>query len=177
MPAGVLIVNLAVLVAVLWADLGTRAITWSRALWPAVIAAIVIGIFFKSPQTAGRGLDLELGGLAVGLLLGVLAALRLMVIRVDPATDEPVTEAGPGYAGFWITVIALRIVYTYGAHHWYAHPLGTWKLKNGITTNGITDALILLAIGLVLARVLRLALFLYLDREAERIRALDRAPF
>ena len=40
MPADVLIVNLAVLGAVLWADPGTKEITWRRVLRPLALGAL-----------------------------------------------------------------------------------------------------------------------------------------
>ena len=77
-----------------------------------------------------------------------------MAIRRDPGTEKFVSQAGAGYAAFWIVVIGLRLLFTYGANHWYTHALGQWLLTNRITVAGLTDGLILLAIGMVLARVL-----------------------
>jgi hypothetical protein len=155
--ADVLIVNLAVLGAVLWADLGTKEITWRRVLRPLVVSAVAIAIFVKSPQTSGNGLGVELVGLVAGLTLGTVGSLLLMAIRRDPGTEKFVSQAGAGYAAFWIVVIGLRLLFTYGANHWYAHALGQWLFTNRITVAGLTDGLILLAIGMVLARVLRFA--------------------
>ena len=62
MTADVLIVNLAVLGAVLWADLGTKDITWRRVLRPLIVSAVAIAIFVKSPQTSGNGLGLGSSG-------------------------------------------------------------------------------------------------------------------
>jgi len=157
MATSILIVNLAVLAAVLLADLGTRTITWRRVLRPVIVAAIAVAVFVGSPQTSGAGFDLELGGLAGGLLLGSVASHLLMAIRRDPRTGEQVSVAGVGYAAFWIVVIGARLVFTYGANHWYSHPLGQWLAANAVTVAALTDALILFAIGLVLARVIRFA--------------------
>jgi len=122
--------NLAVLGAVLWADLGTKEITWRRVLRPVLVAAIAIAIFVKSPQTAGNGLTLELVGLVAGLALGAVGSLLLMVIRRDPGTKKLVSEAGAACAAFWIVVIGLRLLFTYGANHWYNHALGKWLFTN-----------------------------------------------
>jgi len=161
MSAGILIVNLAVLAAVLAADLGTREITWRRVVRPLVVAVVAIAIFVKSPQTGGHGLVLEIGGLGVGLALGTIGSLRLMRIRRDDNGGHPISIAGVSYAAFWVVVIGARLVFTYGANHWYTHPLGQWLATNRITVNGLTDALILLAIGMVLARVVRFARVLH----------------
>lgn len=155
MATSILVVNLAVLAAVLLADLGTRTITWHRVLRPMIVAAIAVAVFVKSPQTSGAGFDLELAGLAGGLILGSLASHLLMAIRRDPRTGEQVSVAGVGYAAFWIVVIGARLLFTYGANHWYSDSLGRWLGTNAISVAALTDALILFAIGLVLARVIR----------------------
>jgi hypothetical protein len=155
MPTDVLIANLAVLGAVLWADLGTREITWRRVLRPVIVAAIVVGIFIKRPQTSGNGLALEFVGLATGLILGGIGSHLMMVIREDSRTGKRISIAGAGYAAFWIVVIGARLTFTYGANHWYSQAIGHWLTANSITVDGLTDALILFAIGLVLARAIR----------------------
>ena len=54
-------------------------------------------------------------------------------------------------------MIGARLLFTYGANHWYSHALGGWMTTNGVTVDGLTDALVLLAIGMVLARAVRFA--------------------
>lgn len=157
MPSDVLIVNLVVLGVVLWADLGTREITRRRVLRPVVVSAIAVAIFVKSPQMSGNGFVLELVGLASGLILGAIGSHLLMAIRTDPRTDKQISVTGTGYAAFWIVVIGARLIFTYGANHWYSQALGHWMVTNSVTVDGLTDALILLAIGMVLARAIRFA--------------------
>ena len=67
-------------------------------------------------------------------------------------------------------MIGARLVFTYGANYWYNHALGTWLFTNRITVDGLTDGLILLAIGMALARVVRFARVLRTDTGAERVR-------
>ena len=155
MPASIWIVNLAILAAVLSADLGTREITRWRIARPVLVSAVAIAIFVKSPQTSGNGLELELAGLLVGLLLGTLGSLAFMRIRPATGSRAAISSAGAPYAAFWIAVIGGRLLFTYGANHWYTHSLGKWLFDNQITVNGLTDSLILLAVGMVLARVVR----------------------
>lgn len=175
MATSILIVNLAVLAAVLSADLGTRTVTWRRVLRPVIVAAIAIAIFVKSPQTSGSGFALESAGLAGGLILGSIASHLLMAIRTDPRTDEQVSVAGTGYAIFWVVVIGARLVFTYGADHWYSHPLGGWLAANAVSVAALTDALILFAIGLVLARVIRFARVLRQTGSLSPARAVSQA--
>ena len=157
MPTDVLIVNLVVLGVVLWADLGTRQITPRRVLRPLIVSVIAVAIFVKNPQMSGTGLALELVGLAAGVSLGAIGAHLLMRITRDSGTGEPISVTGAGYAAFWIVVIGARLLFTYGANHWYRQALGHWMAANSVTVNGLTDALILLAIGMVLARAIRFA--------------------
>ncbi len=168
MSASIWIVNIAILVAVLSADLGTREITWRRILRPVLVSAIAISIFVKRPQTSGNGLELELAGAVVGLVLGTLGSLAFM--RIDRATSMrgAVSHAGAAYAVFWIVVIGARLLFTYGANHWYTHSLGKWLFDNRITVDGLTDALILLAIGMVIARVVRFTRVTLAARRAPR---------
>jgi hypothetical protein len=157
MSASIWLVNLAVLLTVLAADLGTRQITRRRIVRPLVVSGVAVAVFVKSPQTSGAGLVLELAGLGVGLALGAIASRRLMSIRRDEAANTTTSVAGAGYAAFWTAVIGARLLFTYGADHWYSAPLGQWLAGHQVTVAALTDTLILLAIGMVLARVLRFA--------------------
>ncbi|HTU29526.1 MAG TPA: hypothetical protein VMF07_09100 [Solirubrobacteraceae bacterium] len=157
MSASIWLVNLAVLAAVLGADLGTREITRRRILRPLIVSAIAVAVFVKSPQTSGTGLALELAGFGIGLALGVIGSHRLMSVRQDGAAGTATSVAGTGYAAFWTAVIGARVLFSYGAEHWYSAALGQWLAAHQVTVAGLTDTLILLAIGMVLARVMRFA--------------------
>jgi hypothetical protein len=124
---------------------------------PLIVSMIAAAIFLKNPQMSGNGLALELVGLASGLILGAIGSHLLMRITRDPRTDKRSSITGPGYAAFWIVAIGARLLFTYGANHWYSQDLGHWMAANRITVDGLTDALILFAIGMVLARVIRFA--------------------
>lgn len=90
---------------------------------------------------------------------------------------KPITIAGAAYAAFWVVVIGARLLFTYGANHWYTQSLGHWLATNRITDAGLTDGLILFAIGMVLARVIRFARILHERRTvgagSERLRSTD----
>jgi len=158
MPADIWIVNVVILAVVLQADLGTRKVTWLRVLRPFAVAVLIIPFFVKSPQWSGNALLLELSLLAGGLVLGVLGAFGLMKVRKNSPDSEIFSNAGIGYAIFWIAAIGARLVFSYGAYHWYTTSLGQWMYTNRVTTNGLTDGLIFLAIAMAISRTVRFAL-------------------
>src|SRR5580693_3186492 len=116
MPTDVLIVNIAVLFAVLEADLGRRKISTFRILRPLFLAAGIIPLFIAHPATAGNGEILEIALAALGALLGVVAAGGLMKVSFDVATQRCVSSAGVAYGVFWTAIIGARLLFTYGAN-------------------------------------------------------------
>jgi hypothetical protein len=157
MPIDVLIVNIAVLFAVLEADLGRRKISTFRILRPLLLAAGIIPIFIVHPATTGNGEILEIALAGLGALLGVVAAGGLMKVSFDEASQTSVNTAGAAYGAFWVAVIGARLLFTYGANHWYTTQLGHWMVTNGITIDALTDALIFMALAMAVTRTLRLA--------------------
>jgi hypothetical protein len=151
MPTDVLIVNIAVLFAVLEADLGRRKISTFRILRPVLLALGIVPLFISHPATAGNGEVLELALTGLGVLLGIVAAFGLMRVSHDPTTHKAVSTSGAAYGAFWTVVI------TYGANHWYHSQLGHWMVTNAITVDALTDALIFMALAMAVTRSIRLA--------------------
>jgi hypothetical protein len=152
-----LIVNGAVLFAVLEADLGPhRKITWFRILRPVLIAGAIIPLYLTALATHGSGLYLELAGTVAGVLLGLLTITLMRVYR-SPRTGRPVSRAGFGYAALWIVIIGARSAFSYGAAHWFGPQLATWMIAHQVTTGAITDALILMAVAIMATRTASLA--------------------
>lgn len=152
-----MIINGAVLAAVLHNDLGrARKVGSFRILRPLLMAGAVIPLFIDRPVTQGAGLALELAGLAAGLL-GGMAALRLLTVYRDPATGQPASRAGFGYGLLWTLVIGARAAFSYGSYHWFSGPLARWMTVHQVAPAAITDALIFMAVAMVLTRTLGLA--------------------
>ena len=152
-----LIVNAAVLVSVLATDLGpARRVGRMRILRPLIVAAVIIPLFIKSPATRGDALALELAGTAAGILLGIAAAALIRVHR-NPATGKILSSAGAGYATLWTTVAAARTAFSYGAVHWFPTQLVHWGIAHQVTADALTDALVFMAIAMLLTRTLGLA--------------------
>ncbi len=151
------LVNAAVLIATLEADLGThRKIGPLRVLRPALIAGAIVPLFIDPVVTHGTGLALELAGVAAGML-GGLAALALTRVYRSPRTGKPVSHATWLYALLWTLVIGARAAFSYGASHWFPAQLDQWCLAHQVTGAAITDGLIFMAVAMLLTRTLGLA--------------------
>ena len=151
-----MIVNGVVLATVLATDLGpARKIGPMRLLRPVIAAAIIIPLFIYQPVTHGTGLAVEIAGVVAGLL-GGLAALALMGVYRSPQTGKPVTRAGAPYAILWTVIIGARAAFSYGAVHWFQAPLVSWAIANQVSVAAITDALIFMAVAMVLVRTVGL---------------------
>ncbi|GAA1932875.1 hypothetical protein [Streptantibioticus ferralitis] len=151
MNASVWIINLAVLATVLHADLGYKQIAWLRLARPILLAIAVVPIFAKNIATTGNGLTLEIAGTAAGLLLGLLAA-ALLPVRYDTTRKAAFSTGKTTYAALWTTVIGARLLFAYASVHVFPAQLGHWMATNHITPDALTDALIFLAMGMLVAR-------------------------
>ena len=151
-----MIINGAVLIAVLEGDLGPhRKIGPLRILRPLVTIALVVPLFLDRPVTHGNGLLIELAGLAAGLLCGLVITTLMRVYR-SPRTGKPVSAAGFPYAIVWTVVVGARAAFSYGASNWFPAQLAQWCLTHQVTGAAITDGLIFMAITMVLVRTLGL---------------------
>lgn len=152
-----LIVNGAVLIAVLEGDLGPhRKIGKFRILRPLLTIAVVIPLFIDRPVTHGNGLLVELAGVAAGLFCGVIAAALIRVYR-SPRTGKPVSAAALPYAMVWIVVVGARTAFSIGATHWFPAQLDQWCLAHQVSGAAITDGLIFMALAMVALRTTSLA--------------------
>lgn len=152
-----MLINGVVLAATLEADLGPhRKIGKIRVVRPLLTVALVIPLFIDSPVTHGNGLLVELAGIAVGLLGGLLVSSLMRVYR-SQKTGKPVSASGFPYAIVWALIVAARAAFSYGAVHWFPAQLTTWCVAHQVSAAAITDGLIFMAIAMVLTRTLSLA--------------------
>jgi hypothetical protein len=160
------IINGAVLAATLHGDVGTRRIGAFRVLRPFVLAGAIIPLFISPLTTHGTGLTLELAGALAGVV-GGLAAMALTKVYRSPETGKPVSRAGWPYALLWVLVIGARAFFSYGSFHLFPNQLAHWCETNQVTGDAITDALILMAVAMVMVRSVGLAARAALLRRAE----------
>jgi TRAP-type C4-dicarboxylate transport system permease small subunit len=147
MSASVWIINLVVLTAVLEADLGRRKITWFRLARPVVLAGVIIAFYIKGVAGSGSGLALELALAVLGIILGLAAGA---IFRVFREKGFSWSRAGAAYAALWMVVIGARIGFADATSH--SRHLQVWLGAHRITSDALTDALIFMAAGMLLAR-------------------------
>ena len=146
------LLNLGLLAYILWANLGTRPITRTRLTLPLVIVAGVAVGFLSHVPTVGNDVTLEVVLALAGAVLGVVAGL---LVRVEPTTSgTQVMRAGAAYAALWVAVIGGRMLFAYGADHWYPRQIAQFSITHRITgADAWTAAFVLMALAMVLTRV------------------------
>jgi hypothetical protein len=147
------ILNFVLIAYVLYSNLGTHELSRSRTLRPVLIAAGV-GYGFRSDfPTAGHDVVLEVVGLLAGATLGVVSALLVRVSRT--ADHRVVTTAGAGFAALWVAAIGGRMLFAYGADHWFSSALADFSRTHQITgSSAWAGAFVLMALAMVVGRVL-----------------------
>jgi hypothetical protein len=146
------LLNLGLLAFVLWANLGTRGVSRGRFVLPLLLVLVAGIAFLRDVPTAGNDVGLEVAGVAVGVALGLVAAA---LVRVDrDRTGRLVMRAGAAYAVLWVVVIGGRVLFAYGADHWFPAAIARFSIDHRITgADAWTAAFVLMALSMVLARV------------------------
>ncbi|SBT46576.1 hypothetical protein [Micromonospora narathiwatensis] len=146
------LLNLGLLGYVLYSNLGTRTLTRLRVILPLGVVAIAAAVFLRDVPTLGNDVRLEVVGAVVGAALGVAAGLLMRVRHVGGRT---VTVAGASYAALWVVVIGGRMLFAYGADHWFSRDIALFSRAHLITgADAWTAAFVLMALAMVVTRVL-----------------------
>ena len=161
MTSTMYLLNLSLLAFVLWANLGTRTVTRSRLALPVLLVVVAGAVLLRDVPTAGHDVALEAAGVGAGVVLGLAAGA---LVRVDwDRGGRLVMRAGGAYAGLWVAVIGGRMLFAYGAEHWFPTPIGRFSMTHQITgADAWTAAFILLSLSMVLARVVTSAVVISL---------------
>jgi hypothetical protein len=151
------LLNAGLLAFVLWSNLGTHPVGRRRITLPLLLVALAAVVFLRHLPTAGNDVTLEVTGAAVGAVLGIVAAALVHVHR--DSRGRLVMRAGGAYAALWVAVIGGRVLFAYGAHHWFPRTIGTFSMRHQITgADAWTAAFVLMALTMVVARVAGTAL-------------------
>ena len=86
-------------------------------------------------------------------MLGLAAGLMFRVFR---DRGIPWSRAGVAYALLWIVVVGARIGFAEAASR--SHSVQVWLGTHHITSDAVTDALIFMAVGMLLTRTATLRL-------------------
>ena len=145
------VLNLGLLAYILGANLGIRPVTRTRFLLPLVLVAAAGAVLLRPLPTLGNDVALEAIGVAAGAAFGAVAGL---LVRVREDAGHITMTAGAWYAALWIAVIGGRVLFAYGAEHWYPRAIAEFSVQHQITgSEAWTSAFVLMALTMVLMRV------------------------
>jgi hypothetical protein len=153
MTASEYLLNVALLGFVLYSNLGTHAFDRRRSVVRPIVLAVLIGsTFLTTVPSAGNDRVLEAVGLFTGVVLGVASAL---LVRVHRTKAGVVTTAGVSFAALWVAAIGGRVLFSYGADHWFGQGISNFSRTHSITSaDAWTAAFVLMALAMVITRVL-----------------------
>ncbi|MGB7818287.1 MAG: hypothetical protein WBL35_06050 [Ornithinibacter sp.] len=143
--------NLTLLAWILSSNLGTRTLTRRRAALPLFVVAGAGWFYLKDLPGLGNDGRLELVGLLAGVAFGVLAAFT---VRVHRDGERVLATAGAAFAALWVAVIGGRVLFAYGAEHWFSRGIGEFSRAHLITgADAWTAAFVIMALAMVLSRL------------------------
>ena len=119
----------------------------------AIVIGVGAGYLRKLPPGGHNLLATVLLG-ALGAVFGLIA-LAFVRIGTDPA-GRRFTRAGVAYIMVWAVAIGGRLIFGYGAQHWYAASLGRWMASNQLSPDLWAGGFALMAMTMVAARALGL---------------------
>ncbi|MFD3556343.1 hypothetical protein ACFWWA_30210 [Streptomyces goshikiensis] len=146
-----LIASGVILTIILSTDLGTRKITNMRLLRSIIAVAIVIALFVHTLPLGGNDPWLQLAGIGVGVVCGLIAAALLPAHR--GSDGEIYTKGGITYAIVWTLMSASRVVFAYGSEHWFGKDVILFSIDNKLSGQDVySNAFVFMALAMVLAR-------------------------
>lgn len=158
------ILSIVLLAWALLRNVGTREVTRTTYLVPIALVVVAAGFFLLPLPTAGNDLDLVVAFGAVGVLFGIAASA---VTRLRHRDGRLVATTGAGFVLLWLVMIGGRVAFAEWANGSGAQAVGTFSADHAITgADAWTAALVVMALGMVLARTVALAL------RAQRIQTL-----
>ena len=151
MSTGQYFLNLALLAWILSSNLGTRPLTRRRVTLPLFVVAGAGWFYLADLPSAGNDGWLELIGLGVGVLFGVVAALT---VRVHRDGERVLTTAGAAFAALWVAVVGGRVLFAVGAEHWFSRGIGEFSREHLITgADAWTATFVIMALAMVVSRL------------------------
>ncbi|GAA1904891.1 hypothetical protein GCM10009753_39240 [Streptantibioticus ferralitis] len=147
-----LIASATILTIILATDLGRRRVTNMRMLRSLLAVGIVIALFVHSLPTDGNDVSLQLVGIGVGAICGLIAGALLPAHR-DPASGEIYTTGGIGYALLWLVLSSTRVLFAYGTEHWFSQGIIKFSIDYKLSGQDVyANAFVFMSLAMVLAR-------------------------
>ncbi|MFF7653744.1 hypothetical protein ACFZCY_28605 [Streptomyces sp. NPDC007983] len=147
-----LIASGTILIIILATDIGRRRITTMRMARSVIAVAVVIAIFVNSFPTKGNDLSLQLLGVGTGVICGLIAGVLLPAFK-DSSSGELYTIGGIGYALVWIVLSSGRVIFAYGAEHWFTMDLVKFSIDYKISgQDTYANAFVFMSLAMVLTR-------------------------
>jgi hypothetical protein len=148
------------LISIVFLQMRGRRLTLRNLVLPIGIVAYVATSYLNGIPTAGNDLLLVMVGVGAGAILGLLSGLFTSV-RLGPE-GHPFAKAGLAAAGLWVLGTGTRLAFQVYSSHGGQGAIGRFSAAHGITSGEAwVAALILMALGEVLARTAVLALRAY----------------
>ncbi|MFE3327078.1 hypothetical protein [Streptomyces sp. NPDC059176] len=140
-----------ILLVILATDLGTRRITRMRLLRSIAAVLIVLALFVHSLPREGNDPLLQLAGVGVGVICGLIASALLPAHR--DAAGQVHTKGGIGYALVWLALSVSRVLFAYGSEHWFAEGIVRFSIENELSGRDVyANAFVFMALAMVLTR-------------------------
>jgi hypothetical protein len=153
MTAPELLLNLALLVAIVFSQLGRRGVTRRRFTIPLIIVAIAGLEYLRGAPTVGGDVRFYVIGAVVGALFALIASLFVRVER-DPS-GRIVARTGVACALVWLVVIGGRITFAEAATHTtFGNTVASFSRAESISGSGAWRAMfVLMALTMVVTRL------------------------
>ncbi|MEU7640116.1 hypothetical protein AB0C11_29180 [Streptomyces sp. NPDC039016] len=146
-----LIASVTILGIILATDLGHRRLTNMRMLRSLIAVAIVIALFVHSLPTGGNDISMQLAGIGIGVICGLIAGALLPAER---AADGGIyTTGGIGYGVLWIVISSSRVLFAYGSEHWFSQGIITFSIDYELSGQDVyANTFVFMSLAMVLAR-------------------------
>lgn len=148
-----IVINLALLTAIVFTQLGRRVVTRRRFTIPLIIVVVAGLEYLRNAPTVGDDVRFYIVGAVAGAAFALIASLFVRVER-EP-TGEIVARTGVMYALVWLIVIGGRIIFAEAATHTsFGHTVGSFSRAESISGSGAWRAMfVLMALAMVLTRL------------------------
>lgn len=151
MSTGQYILFIGLFVLVVATQTGRRMPNAQRLIVPVVIVGAFGFKYLKKFPSGGTAQLLVLGGVALGIVFGLLS-LTLIRVEKDSATGRLVTIAGTSYVALWTAALIARLGFAYGSTHWFRSDLVSFSIQHHVAAQAYATAFVLWVLLMIVIR-------------------------